>query len=386
MTVIVPELGVTNVDEAILFLFIPSMAQLALPLKRGCTVNLRTNDQGDEIGEEIHPPRIEVDLDKELGVPVKLAYPEVDIVDIMQCRRPGRQPKTTQQNAQNQTDEDAKPPTDEILIEPDEPGPSRPGPEPTDAEDDSARKRARSDSDGASDREAKAARPGTSGQGHLGREWTEDNRSGKMRQKRTRSQLMKQVEEMRRRAETDTGTETDAPNPKKANVTDSPQASKTKSLFKMLLSSSDDEMLSTMRTLQVDITEDSTIPTKGTKGSAAYDLQCHKNAVIPAHGIAMVPLNIRLAIPADYFLLLLSRSGLARKGVTTLAGVIDSDYRGPVCCLLANSTDEDFILKKGQRCCQGVFLKKYDCEFNKKPALDETDRSTNGFGSTGLQN
>ena len=355
-------------------------------MKSRIPVNLRTDDQGDELGEEIHPPRIEVDLDKELGVPVRLAYPEVDIVDIMQGRRPGRQPKTTQQNAQNQTDEDAKPPTDEILIEPDEPGPSRPGPEPTDAEDDSARKRARSDSDGASDREAKAARPGTSGQGHLGREWTEDNRPGKMRQKRTRSQLMKQVEEMRRRAETDTGTETDAPNPKKANVTDSPQASKTKSLFKMLLSSSDDEMLSTMRTLQVDITEDSTIPTKGTKGSAAYDLQCHKNAVIPAHGIAMVPLNIRLAIPADYFLLLLSRSGLARKGVTTLAGVIDSDYRGPVCCLLANSTDEDFILKKGQRCCQGVFLKKYDCEFNKKPALDETDRSTNGFGSTGLQN
>ena len=193
---------------------------------------------------------------------------------------------------------------------------------------------------------------------------------------------MKQVEEMRRRAETDTGTETDAPNPKRANVTDSPQA-RTKSLFKMLLSSSDDEMLSTMRTLQVDITEDSTVPTKGTKGSAAYDLQCHKNAVIPAHGIAMVELNIRMAVPPEYFLLLLSRSSLAKKGVTTLAGVVDSDYRGPVCCLLANSTDEDFILKKGQRCCQGVFLRKYDCEFNKRPALDKTDRGANGFGSTG---
>ena len=98
----------------------------------------------------------------------------------------------------------------------------------------------------------------------------------------------------------------------------------------MLLSSSDEEMLSRMRTLQVDITEDSTTPTKGTEGSAAYDLQCHRNTVIPAHGITTVPLNIHMAIPSDYFLLI-SCSGLAKKGVLTLAGVIDSDYRGPVC-------------------------------------------------------
>ena len=92
-------------------------------------------------------------------------------------------------------------------------------------------------------------------------------------------------------------------------------------------------------TLQVDITQDSTTSTKGTEGSATYDLPCHKNAVIPAIGIAMVPLNIWMAIPSDYFLLLLSRSGLAKKGVTTLAGVIGSDYKGPVVCC----TDEDFV-------------------------------------------
>ena len=90
-----------------------------------------------------------------------------------------------------------------------------------------------------------------------------------------------------------------------------------------------------------------------------------------------------MAIPPGYFLLLLSRSGLACKGIVTLAGVIDSDYRGPVCALLANSSDENFILKKGQRCCQGVFLPTNDVCFEKKEKLDDTVRGIDGFGSTG---
>ena len=152
---------------------------------------------------------------------------------------------------------------------------------------------------------------------------------------------------------------------------------------KDLLLSSEDEIMSLIRTLKVEVTEDSTIPEKGTPGSACYDFTAHRAAVVPAHGMAMVPLNIRMEIPPGYFLLLLSRSGLATKGLTTLAGVIDSDYRGPVCAILANATDEDFVLKKGQRCCQGVFLPTHDAEFKMVEKLDETERNTNGFGSTG---
>ena len=143
-------------------------------------------------------------------------------------------------------------------------------------------------------------------------------------------------------------------------------------------------MMNTIRTLQVDIIEGSAKPEKGTPGSACYDLTAHNAAVVPAHGISMVPLNIRMAIPPGYFLLLLSRSGLAVKGIVTLGGVIDSDYRGPVCAILANSSDEDFVIKQGQRCTQGVFLPTHDVEFKRVDKLDKTER-TGGFGSTGDQ-
>ena len=74
---------------------------------------------------------------------------------------------------------------------------------------------------------------------------------------------MKQVEEMRHRAQIDTGTKMHAPDPKN-KCHEHASRNQTKSLFKMLLSSEDDEMLNTMRTLQVNITEDSTIATRET--------------------------------------------------------------------------------------------------------------------------
>ena len=153
----------------------------------------------------------------------------------------------------------------------------------------------------------------------------------KLRPKRTHDELMKQVNESRRRLDMETGTETDQPEPKKQTMTQGPEGTKKTNIFrnsKDFLFSSDDEVMNTVRNLQVEITEDSTEPMKGTIGSACYDLTAHSTVVVPAHGMAMVPLNLRMAIPPGFFLLLLSRSGLAKKGVVTLSGVIDVDYRG----------------------------------------------------------
>ena len=97
-----------------------------------------------------------------------------------------------------------------------------------------------------------------------------------------------------------------------------------------------------------------------------------------------VPLNLRLAVPRGYTLLLLSRSGLALKGITTVGGVIDSDYRGEIQALLHNSTKNPFKIKKGQRISQGLFLKHLDVTFEVNN--DEhiwNDTTHHGFGSTG---
>ena len=148
------------------------------------------------------------------------------------------------------------------------------------------------------------------------------------------------------------------------------------------LADSEEDIMDTIKTLRVEITSTSNEPTKGTPDSAAYDLTAGTTAVVPAHGISIVPLNLRIAIPPGYFLLLLSRSGLATKGLVALGGVIDADYRGPVCAILANSTDQDFVVKKGQRCVQGIFLPTKDAKFYRVDKLGETKRNESGFGST----
>ena len=339
-----------------------------LPYRPGTTVksripkNLQLNDQGDELGEEIRPATVDTEPEIHLGVPVRLALPEYDIVDIMAGRKRGRQPK--QQTASNQTEPDQVPESQPSEASAPQPGPSQ-------APNEISRKRERT---AYTDTETDAGMP--------------EAKTGKLRPKRTRDQLVKQFEEMKRRNEIETGTETDQPEPKRPAVTQGQGTKEKSNLFSRArdyLFSSDDEVmdvLNTIRTLKVDITEDSAQPEKSTPGSACYDLTAQTAAVVPAHGIAMVPLNLRMAIPPGYFLLLLSRSGLATKGIVALGGVIDADYRGPVCAILANSTDEDFVLKKGQCIIQGVFLPTHDAEFRRVDILEETKRNTGGFGST----
>ena len=151
----------------------------------------------------------------------------------------------------------------------------------------------------------------------------------------------------------------------------------------LLPTDSDEADIEVMRALQIDLTRDSTVPTKGTAGSAAYDITASMTVTIPAGEVALVPLNLRLSIPEDHFLLLQSRSGLATKGIFALGGVIDSDYRQEVKAIIKNSSKERFKVKKGQRIVQGIFLPRLDAHFNQVDQLTGDEDAHSGFGSTG---
>ena len=69
----------------------------------------------------------------------------------------------------------------------------------------------------------------------------------------------------------------------------------------------------------------------------------------------LVPLNLRLATPNDHFLYLMSRSGLAVRGITVEGGVIDPDYHQEVKAIFRNTTSHPFKVQKGQRIAQAVF-------------------------------
>ena len=88
---------------------------------------------------------------------------------------------------------------------------------------------------------------------------------------------------------------------------------------------------------------------------------------------------------------LISRSGLAAKGITIQGGVIDPDYRQEVKAIVRNSTSQPFKVQSGQRIAQAIFLPIVKAKFNLIAELDPEDDPITGepthlgFGSTGNQ-
>lgn len=129
-------------------------------------------------------------------------------------------------------------------------------------------------------------------------------------------------------------------------------------------------------------------PVRGTKESAGYDFYAPTDIFIPAKGVSEnIPLYVKAYLKSNNFLQLKIRSGLAVKHSILLctSGVIDSDYvdnadnEGNICVKFANLSDEDFTIKAGERCCQGIILnyeKVVDDEFLQ-------DKRVGGHGSTG---
>jgi dUTP pyrophosphatase len=91
------------------------------------------------------------------------------------------------------------------------------------------------------------------------------------------------------------------------------------------------------------LSPDATIPTRGSKFAAGYDLYASKDMTILKGGRAVVPTDITIAVPPSTYGRVAPRSGLAVKhGINTGAGVIDEDYRGPVGVVLFNHGEQDF--------------------------------------------
>ena len=88
------------------------------------------------------------------------------------------------------------------------------------------------------------------------------------------------------------------------------------------------------------------IPTKGSPGSAGYDLSSMELVTVSAHGKALVSTQLAIALPEGTYGQIALRSGLAvRNMLDVRAGVIDRDYQGEVKILLFNHSDTDFKVK-----------------------------------------
>ena len=132
------------------------------------------------------------------------------------------------------------------------------------------------------------------------------------------------------------------------------------------------------------------LPTRGTSGSAGYDLYAdiEEDIEIQPHTTVKISTGIAVAIPEGYFGGIFARSGLATKQGLTLAngtGVVDSDYRSNVIVALHNSSNEPQKVLKGSRIAQLIVIPYLPLDFTIVDELEETYRGEGGFGSTGLK-
>ena len=107
---------------------------------------------------------------------------------------------------------------------------------------------------------------------------------------------------------------------------------------------------------------------------------------IPPHSTVMVYSGIAFAIPKNYFGAIYARSGISiREGIrpATCVSVIDSDYRGNVGLPLHNDTDYIKTIEPYARVAQIVFQEVLTPDLELVDELDETERGSNGFGSSG---
>ena len=125
----------------------------------------------------------------------------------------------------------------------------------------------------------------------------------------------------------------------------------------------------------------------GPFGDLAADLYSVAEATVAPHQTAVVATGLAMALPPEYGALVEDRSGLAMRGITTLAGVIDPGYRGEIKVVLLNVTETPIVLAAGDRIAQLRLVRRIEAEFVEVASMDEsqlaTVRGAGGFGSTG---
>jgi dUTP pyrophosphatase len=127
-----------------------------------------------------------------------------------------------------------------------------------------------------------------------------------------------------------------------------------------------------------------TLPTRGSAAAAGLDIYSIEDLTIEPKQGALARTGLAVAIPAGYYGRVAPRSGLAnKKGLDTLAGVIDADYRGEIGCLLYNAGDETVQLPALSKICQLIIEKIITPAAVWADDLSDTERGSGGFGSTG---
>lgn len=135
------------------------------------------------------------------------------------------------------------------------------------------------------------------------------------------------------------------------------------------------------------LNENATTPTYGSDFAAGADLySCEDEITILPGETRLIHTGIVMEIPEGYVGLIYARSGIATKrglAPANKVGVIDSDYRGEVMVALHNHSSNPAKIEAKERIAQIVITPYLTVNFTEADSLENTERGSGGFGSTG---
>ena len=138
------------------------------------------------------------------------------------------------------------------------------------------------------------------------------------------------------------------------------------------------------------LSKDVALPKYETEGSSGLDLAANTDKqikILPGKS-EIIPTGLAVAIPKNFEIQIRPRSGLAAKNqisVLNTPGTIDADYRGELKVILINLSDKVFVVEKGLRIAQMVLCPVVKATLKEVIELENTERGSGGFGSTGIK-
>lgn len=134
------------------------------------------------------------------------------------------------------------------------------------------------------------------------------------------------------------------------------------------------------------IDSEAKLPQAALEGDAGLDIFSNEDLVLQPGERKSVKTGLAVKIPLGYVGLIWDKGGISHKnGIKTLGGVMDSNYIGEWQIGLVNLSQEEYLIRKGDKIAQALFQKVEIPEMELVETLEETSRGERGFGSTGLR-
>lgn len=132
------------------------------------------------------------------------------------------------------------------------------------------------------------------------------------------------------------------------------------------------------------LSENAILPVKAKEGDSGYDICSSVYLKVPVNVTVKVKTDLSFEAPEGFELQVRPRSGLSSKGLVVHLGTVDNNYRGEVQVIFTNKSTQPYLINQGDRIAQIVPVAIPHFEIVEVDELSDTNRGSNGFGSTGL--